>query len=179
MNHISFILFLIGIAILIISFLPKTGNFLDIRSVFKEHFHIFKKNLLQLISIFFVPILFSLATLRIRCIDAEILNNLNIVLSILIAMLFSILGMLCAFVDKENNSEKYHQLLKETFNSTIFEVILCLLLLLISFITLFIRKFQQTFYLQIVSGSIYYLAMVVVLNILVIVKRIKVLFDNK
>ena len=56
---------------------------------------------------------------------------------------------------------------------------LCLLLLLISFIVLFIGVFEKTVILKIVSGIIYYLTIVVILNILVIIKRIKVLFDNK
>lgn len=179
MNPTSLILFLIGSTILVISLLPKTGNFLDVRSIFTEHFLIFKGNLLQMVSIFFVPFLFSIAILKTRCIDEEILDNLNIVLSILIAMFLSILSILCAFADKDRNEPIYRQLLKETFNSTIFEIILCLFLLLISFIALFIKDSCQTQYLQVISGSIYYLTIVVILNILVIIKRIKALFDNK
>lgn len=56
---------------------------------------------------------------------------------------------------------------------------ICLLLLFISFITLFIGEFEQSFYLRIISGIIYYLSFVADLNILVIIKRLKVLFDNK
>ena len=48
-----------------------------------------------------------------------------------------------------------------------------------SFIVLFIGVFEKTVILKIVSGIIYYLTIVVILNILVIIKRIKVLFDNK
>ncbi|WP_419020628.1 hypothetical protein, partial [Eubacterium callanderi] len=65
------------------------------------------------------------------------------------------------------------------FNATIFEALVCLLLLFISFVTLFIGEFKQSLYLQIISGSIYYLAIVAVLNILVIIKRLKILFENK
>ena len=72
----------------------------------------------------------------------------------------------------------YKRLLKETFNATIFESILCLLLLFLSFVTLFAGEFEPSLYLQIVSGCIYYLSIVAVLNILVIIKRLKVLFDN-
>ena len=179
MNIISTILFVIGIVILIFSLSLKMSNFLDVRKIFWEHFSVFKGNTLQLISIFIVPFLFSVGIVRIRCVDREILNNLNIVLSILIAMFFSTLSILCAFDDKNNKNLTYRQLLKETFNATIFEAMICLLLLFISFITLFIGEFEQSLYLQIISGSIYYLAIVAVLNILVIIKRLKVLFDNK
>ena len=50
---------------------------------------------------------------------------------------------------------------------------------MISFIVLFIGVFEKTVILKIVSGIIYYLTIVAILNILVIIKRIKVLFDNK
>ena len=169
MNNASIILFIVGTVVLIFSFSLKMSNFLDVRSIFLEHFSVFKGNPLQLVSIFIVPVLFSIG----------ILNNLNINLSILIAMFFSTLSILCAFADKDNKNSKYKQLLKETFNATIFEALVCLLLLFISFVTLFIGEFKQSLYLQIISGSIYYLAIVAVLNILVIIKRLKVLFENK
>lgn len=94
-------------------------------------------------------------------------------------MFYTRICILCAFADKDNKNSKYKQLLKETFNATIFEALVCLLLLFISFVTLFIGEFKQSLYLQIISGSIYYLAIVAVLNILVIIKRLKVLFENK
>lgn len=110
--------------------------------------------------------------------DNVIVQKGNIVLSILIAMFFSVLSILSA-IDGQTRRDKYQQLLTETFTTTIFEIILCLLLLLISFIVLFIGAFEKTVILKIVSGIIYYLTIVAILNILVIIKRIKVLFDNK
>ena len=178
MNVTSVVLFVIGIVFLFFSFSLKMSNFLDVRTIFSEHLSVFKGNPLQLVSIFIVPALFSVGIVKIRCIDREILNNLNIVLSILIAMFFSTLSILCAFADKDNRKPMYKRLLKETFNATIFESILCLLLLFLSFVTLFAGEFEQSLYLQIVSGCIYYLSIVAVLNILVIIKRLKVLFDN-
>lgn len=178
MNKIITILCIIGGLVLLLSLLPKNSNFLDIRSIFAQHFKVFKGNWLQFVSIFIVPTLFSIGIVQVRCIDKEILSNLNIVLSILIAMFFSVLSILSAF-DGRTRGNKYQQLLIETFTTTIFEVIICLLLLLISFIVLFIGIFEETVILKTVSGIIYYLTIVAILNILVIIKRIKVLFDNK
>jgi hypothetical protein len=178
-NNASIILFIVGMVVSIFSFCLKMSNFLDVRSIFFEHFRVFKGNPLQLVSIFFVPVLFSISILNVHCVNNEILNNLNIVLSILIAMFFSTLSILCAFADRDNKNSSYKKLLKETFNATIFEALICLLLLFISFVTLFIGEFKQSLYLEIISGIIYYLAIVAVLNILVIIKRLKVLFENK
>lgn len=178
MNNIITILCIIGGLVLLLSLLPKNSNFLDVRSIFTQHFNVFRGNWLQFFGIFIVPILFSIGIVQIRCVDKEILNNLNIVLSILIAMFFSVLSILSA-IDGQIRRDKYQQLLTETFTTTIFEIILCLLLLLISFIVLFIGVFEKTVILKIISGIIYYLTIVTILNILVIIKRIKVLFDNK
>ena len=125
----------------------------------------FKGNPLQLIGIFFTPMLLTVGLVEIKYIDKDILSNLNIILSILTAMFLSILSVLCSFSKKEKN-ENYGQLLKETFNTTIFEIIL-------------INDFKETIALKITSGAIYYLTMIAILNILVVIKRIKVLFDNQ
>lgn len=132
MNSISIILFVVGTVILVVSFSLKMSNFLDVCSIVFEHFSVFKGNPLQLVSIFIVPILFSVGILKVRCVESGILNNLNIVLSILIAMFFSALSILCAFADKDNKNSRYKQLFKETFNATIFEAIICLLLFFLS-----------------------------------------------
>ena len=67
MNNASIILFIVGTVVLIFSFSLKMSNFLDVRSIFLEHFSVFKGNPLQLVSIFIVPVLFSIGILNIRC----------------------------------------------------------------------------------------------------------------
>lgn len=178
MSTISAILFTIGSVVLCLCLCVKHSNFLDIRKIFIQHFSVFKENPLQLIGIFFTPILLTVGLVEIKCINKDILSNLNIILSILTAMFLSILSILCSF-NKIKKGENYKQLLKETFNTTIFEIILCLLLLFISFIILFINDFKESIPLKIASGAIYYLTMITILNILVVIKRIKVLFDKQ
>lgn len=178
MSTLSIILFAISSAILLFSLMCKNSNFLDIRQIFLQHFRIFKGNPLQLISLFFVPVLMAVGIVEVKCIDKNILSNLNIILSILTAMFFSVLSILCAF-DKEKGKTVYQQLLKETFNTTVFEIILCLILLFLSFVILFIDNYDESIVLKCVSGIIYYLTIITILNILVVIKRIKVLFDNQ
>lgn len=175
---ISCILLISGIGILLFSLLFKYSNFLDIRAIVVQHLNIFKGNLIQLVGIFIAPIFISIGLIQIKCIDKDIIGNLNIILSLLISMFLSFLSILCSFNRKVENAN-YKQLLKETYNTTIFEIILCLLLLFISFIVLFIGDFEETIKLKITSGVIYYLTMIMILNILVVIKRIKILFDNQ
>lgn len=180
LKHISFssVLYVISGLLLLLCLVQKNSNFLDVRTIFIQQFRVFKNSPLQFIGIFVVPLFLSIATVRIRVIDKDIVNNINIVLSILIAMFFSMLSVLSAFNRKQENRE-YNQLLKETFNAVMFECILGIVLLVISFIELFINSFINNGFQEIISAVIYYLVMVVVLNIFVIIKRMKVLFDYK
>ena len=97
MNTISAILFIIGFVVLCLCLYVKHSNFLDIRQIFIQHFCLFKGNPLQLIGIFFAPILLTIGLVEIKYIDKDILSNLNIILSILTAMFLSILSILCSF----------------------------------------------------------------------------------
>ncbi len=175
---VLYFLSFLGGCILVASFFIKSSNFVDIRFIFKRHFTIFSKNRLQLFSIYIIPIVFSVTIGKNTIVSKEILDNLNIILSILISMFFAVLSILCS-VDIGIKKEKYSQLVRETFESTIFEIIVCLLLLFVSFVVLFIGNYKVSVMLQIVSSIIYYLAFIVILNILVIIKRIQVIFDYK
>lgn len=177
-NVFSLVFAIIGGVILLLSFLPKNSNFLDVRAILVQHFKVFQGSPLQMIAIFISPIFLSISIVLVCCVNEDILNNLNVVLSILVAMFFSTLGILCT-IDTTTKKAKYIQLLKETFNATIFEIIVCLVLLFLSFVMLFVDNFTETFILSAVSCVLYYLTMVAILNIFVVIKRIKVLFDNR
>lgn len=125
--------------------------------------------------------LLAIGLVEIKCIDGNILINLVIVPLILVYLCLLTLGAVCS-VSKELKNENYKRLLKETFNTTIFELMLCLLLFFISFIALVVLavlKNLEPVALKIVSGVIYYLTMITILNVLVVIKRIKVIFDNR
>lgn len=175
---ISLVLAIVGGVVLLLSFLPKNSNFLDVRSIFWQHFKVFKNSPIQMVAIFISPIFLSISIVLVCCVNADMLNNLNIVLSIMIAMFFSTLGILCT-IDTSTKKAKYIQLLKETVNATIFEIIICLILLFISFVMLFVDNLTRSFALLAVSGTLYYLTMVAILNVFVVIKRMKVLFDNR
>ncbi len=173
------ILFLVSILILILNFFSRNNNFFDVRGVFKQHFAIFLGAPFQIVVFFITPLLISIGIVLIKTIDKDIINNINIVLSIFISMFFAMLSILTGIEKKAGNNSEYNDLLKETFNTIIFENILCLVILVISFVQLFINDYTVSLYLKIASFIIYYLIIVVVLNIFVVIKRVKVLFDNR
>lgn len=173
---VLYVLSFLGVFILVVNFSIKSSNFVDIRFIVRRHFSIFRKNKLQFFSIYIIPVIFSITIGKNYVVNDGILDNLNIILSILISMFFAVLSILCS-VDLGTKKDEYKQLVRETFESTIFEIVLCLLLLFVSFIVLFIGKYDVNVILQVVSSVIYYLTFIVILNILVIIKRIQVIFD--
>ena len=168
----------VGACLLLLSLLPKNSNFLDVRRIIISHIKVLKANPLQFICIFIIPIIFSITILQFRFIDQNILNNLNIVLSILLSMFFAMLSILSS-LNYSNKDEKYLQLQQETFIATVFEIIICLCLLLISFIVLFVGQYGHSIYLIISSFVVYYLTIVCILNILSIIKLLQALFENR
>jgi len=188
---ISTIFLYISIILITIALLQKNSSFLDIRSIILKHLKVFHKSPLQCVVIFGTPLLISIAALNKQVLSKDIVNTLNVVLSILISMFFAMLSILSALnpkvinKDQENDTiakdaaMQYNNLLKETFNAVMFECILCILLLATSFTLLFINKFSTSWQLALVSGIVYYLSLVIILNIFVIIKRIKALFDHR
>lgn len=188
---ISSIFLWVSIILIIVSLLQKNSNFLDVRKIIITHLQVFSGSPLQCFVIFGVPFLIAIAALNEQLLSKEIIDTLNIVLSIFISMFFSMLSILSALnrksiSEKEKNDEiainrtnEYNLLLKETFNAIIFECILCILVLVISFALLFFNNFSASRRLSLISGLVYYLSLVIVLNIFVIIKRIKVLFDYR
>lgn len=117
------------------------------------HFKAFSACPLQCAVIFGVPLLITIAALNKQVLSTDIVDTLNIVLSILISMFFAMLSILSTLnprsirEEQKNDSlaiskaEEYNLLLKETFNAVMFECILCILVLATSVTLLFINDF--------------------------------------
>lgn len=169
-------LFSLSFVILIISLFRKNNNFFDIRGIFLRHFKIFSNAKLWIFIFFGIPFLLSIAILQIKLIDKDIINNINIVLSIFISMFFAILGIIVSFQKKKSAVDPFNILLEETFSTILFEIIVCIFILILSFIHLFLNNFTPSASLTFNSFIIYYLLLVVLLNILILLKRIHTLY---
>ena len=192
-NEISVfdILFFLGILLILVALLQKNSNFLDVRKIIRQHLSIFSKSPLQVVAIFGAPFLIAITAAATHPLTAEIVNNLNVVLSILISMFFALLSILASlnFKSTDQNmvnditlvraAEKYNKVLKQTNNAILFESILAILLLIVSFSQLFIGNFAPTLKLKIISAFVYYLTLILLLNIFVVIKRTKELIDSK
>jgi hypothetical protein len=166
--------FALSAVILGLNAIRKNNNFFDIRSVFIQQFKLFNNCKGQIIVFYLVPFFLTLGTVFTKSIDKDIINNIIIVLSIFMSMLFAVLSILCSF---RSENPKYIITLKETFNTVIYENILCIFVLIISFVQLFIDDYNGGLKLIVTSGLIYYLMFTIVLHIFIIMKRMKALFD--
>lgn len=192
-NEISVfdILFFLGIILILVALLQKNSNFLDVRKIVRQHLSIFSKSPLQVVAIFGAPLLIAIAAAATHPLTVEIVNNLNVVLSILISMFFAMLSILASLSLKSTDQSKvedvtlirdaknYNKVLTQTNNAILFESVLAILLLIVSFSQLFIGSFDSTLKLKIISAFVYYLTLVLILNIFVVIKRTKELLDSK
>ncbi|MDF2504378.1 hypothetical protein [Clostridium sp.] len=168
--------FILSLVLLTINFTRKNNNFFDIRSIFVQQFKLFKECKYQVVIFYFVPLFLAIGTTITKCIDKDIINNIMIILSIFISMLFAMLSILNGYYD---DNSAYVITLKETCNTIIFECILCITTLIISFAQLFTDNYKCEGSIMLISGIIYYLMFAIFLHTFIIIKRMKALFDNR
>ncbi len=172
----STVLFIASGIILLVAFSRKNNNFLDVRDIVAEQFKMLANSKWQFIVFYVTPLLLALAVRNYALVDATIVGNIVVVLSLLISMLFGCLSVLSAFPKKD---EKYTKVLRQTVNTIAFECVFCILALLLSFVVLFIGELESNMISQIISVLVYYFIFAVFLNLFIVIKRLKRLFDKK
>ncbi len=170
------ILFSISAIILFFNFGRKNNNFFNIRKIFIDQLEIFSEAKGQIFVFYGTPLLMAFGLANYKLLDDVIVGNIVVVLSIFVSMLFAILSILSAF---KKEDQRYMQVLKETFNTVIFEAILCIFALMLSFSVLFIGIMKSVYLSYFFSLFIYYLIFTILLNIFIVMKRMKSLFDNR
>lgn len=115
---------------------------------------------------------------QITTIDGNLSNTLIVFQSILISAFFAMLSILIGKQNETNENELYITVLKETASVILLEIILCVVSVMLSVATIFLGATLNPFLLQIISAANYYIIFVVILNLLIIIKRIKALIDN-
>lgn len=183
------VLYVVSASLIIFALIQKNSNFMDVRAIIRKHLSVFRGSPLQRFVLFIVPFFLAVASVVIKPVNESIINNLNVVLAILVSMFFAMLSILSSFPTKLNSEleerpgekrtdELYVKILGESFNSVLFECILCILTLVCSFSVLFFGYYEQGIILTVISVILYYLFFVMVLNSFVIIKRIMALFNH-
>lgn len=172
------VLFAISILILSVYIFRGGTNFLNIKKVFSDYLNIFAEARAHLLIFWGIPFLLSIGLVQITTIDGNLSNTLIVFQSILISAFFAMLSILIGKQNETNENELYITVLKETASVILLEIILCVVSVMLSVATIFLGATLNPFLLQIISAANYYIIFVVILNLLIIIKRIKALIDN-
>ena len=112
-------------------------------------------------------------------------DNLLIVLSIILSMLFSVLAIITNFsykTDNENPVDKrIIKVVRESCNSILYSCLLCVFIILYCIILIIINDmpFYGGLLGKILNGIAYYIFVVLILNLLLVVKRISKIINAK
>lgn len=160
-------------------------KYLDCLEIVRKHLRCFRKRngKLSKVSIFLyfvVPCLIALSLVQIRILDASAINILTVIISILTSMFFTLLTLILDMKKRIVYDDKYNandanlssRILDETYYSIMFEILMSIIILLMCFIELFSAKY--TFVDSIV---IYYLTLVLILNLFIVLKRVYKVID--
>lgn len=169
---------LIICAILIIVYLfRKNNNVINIRDIVSQHFKLITTDAFTFIVFFLVPIIMSLACTIVRLVTKDILDIINIVLPIYIGLQFSVAGIICSI---EKGNSEYEKIKESAFNEILFESVLSILALALSFTITFIQiSSMSKLVVLIMSLLLYILIFTTVLNTFIVLKRLKFLFDER
>lgn len=159
----------------VIAFNKKISNFIDVRDIFVQYFKIFNGNLFQIIIIYIFPMFFSIWIVQKQLLTKEIIDDINLMVTVFTSMFFAIISILCS-INLNSSNNNYKQSIKETFNSLLFEIVCCLVMLLVLFSAIAINVGSDIVK-YIGSGIVYYLFIIIIFNILIIIKRFKKIFD--
>ena len=176
-TKIAVICLVICSILIIVYVIKKHNNVINSRDILRQHFELIKTDRFTFCVFFIVPIIMGAACAVIRLVSNEILSIINIVLPIYIGLQFSVAGILC---DMKKGNDKYEKIKESAFNEILFESILSILSLVISFIITFIgieRIIEMV--LLIMSGLLYILVLSTILNTFIVLKRLKFLFDER
>ena len=186
-------LILISSIICVCSSISKKTGFFNLKTIFVNYFKMFKSSIKHISLFYGVPLVFALGIALVYQADKEYYSNLRVIVSILISMLFAILSILTSKTydfnykndDGTENTEKkkvvkkLQSVLSETTTAIVFDVILSIFLVLYTLVIpivdeIGIGEYWVNIILSIVS---YYLITVILLNLLLIIKRMTKLID--
>lgn len=178
---ITFILVLF----LAITFVLKI-DYMNISRIIKNHISNFKddNNKIPIMVVFinfFMPLALAWSCVNIKVINHDIVGNITVMLSIITAMLFTLLPMLMELRYKMNdrlkdNPSKLREskiLVTETVDSIMFEVLIAVVLLILSFTLTFPGMNNK-----VVSCIVYYLLFIFLMNLMIVMKRFYILFKD-
>lgn len=154
----------------------KINNFLDIKRIIGKYFKMFNGDIVQIVYICVFPLVYALLIILIKNPTENLINNINLVVTILTSLFFAVVGFLSS-IDYSDKNEKYRNIANETFNLMCFEILCSILIIILSFSLLFLDLNKNMYIINVFGFCIYYLLILVVFNVFIALKRVSVMFD--
>lgn len=176
----QYIMWLGIIVVYIISRFLFGIEYISVVDIVKNHVSCFRSGtgrllLIPIIDFIVLPFFMGAATVLIKKIDSDSINIITIIISILTAMLFTLLTMIIEMKSKIKKDPEYYgseasvseKALLETYYTVMFEILVSTILLILCFFNCFTQKYSN-----IQSFLIYSLTYMLLINLLMIIKRI-------
>lgn len=163
----------------------KDGYF-DAKKIFYNYLKIFNNSKFKIGTVYFVLLILSISIGIIEIISGTLIDSITLIVSILSGAFLAFLPVVMDLKNKDVNSIKeaeYKQVCESTNNVLIFELLIGVVELFFCFVYMFLYpKVNLTdkgymVILSVFSSVIYYLIFVILLNILLILKRIRILIS--
>ena len=178
---IGFALIVVAIIPIIISIFSERRSFFNIKSIIKDHLKMFENCKSQYLIFYGSPFILSVGLALIYDAQDDFYNNLSVIISIILSMLFAVLAILTSFDysnslnsnDNTANSSNIIKVVNETTNSIIFETIICVFLLIYGMIVVIVRGVMSLNLVinKILAGVSCFFFTVLILDLLVVIKR--------
>lgn len=180
------IMWIVIVLILLFSKLGFGLNYISVIDIMKNHLNCFRGNkgkilIIPIIDYIVLPFFMGAATTVMKQINADAINIITIIVSILTAMLFTLLTVVIEMKAKIKQNPEYFSkeadvskiALLETYYTIMFEILISIILLMFCFFSCFSEKYGK-----VQSFLIYSLTYMLVINLMMIIKRIFRVIDT-
>lgn len=172
-------LFCVAVIILGLYVICARTNFLSISRVLSDYRQVFRDAPKHIWIFWGVPAILAVSLVQVALVNDEVAESLLVFLSILIAAFFSILAILVSQQGFTDTTMQYKKVLKESTTIVLVEIVLCVFALIITLSAAILGEQIPEWLQYTISGIDYYLIFVMLLNMLITIKRLKALIDNK
>ncbi|WP_283683287.1 hypothetical protein [Parablautia sp. Marseille-Q6255] len=173
------------VCLLVVGRLVFKMKYASVRTIILNYVSCFKKRdggimLVPIIYYFGIPLIIALGAVKNKRMDASILNIVTIIVSILTAMLFTLLTMIIDMKSKIQQNPNYYSMdahiskrsLIQTYYAVMFAILLSIVILIFCLFNVFVKQYS---YLQ--SFIVYYLVFLLLITLFMILKRIYRVID--
>ena len=155
----------------------KNESFFNLRDVINDHLGLFRNSKSQYVIFYISPLFFAVGLSMIYEAGETFYTNLSVIVSVLLSMLLAILSILTgkdySSIEDDNQRKNIKRVTQETITAIVFDSMLCIFLLLYGLVMIVIDgvSFDAEVVKRIFAGIAYYSFAVMLLNLLLIVKR--------